>query len=494
MVVKKILKTLTNNFGFKLLAVLLAFTMWLVVYNIDDPMKTQTFTIRVNVLNEETVTAQNKCYQVLDGTNNVSFSVSAPRSTIEKLEAADFNATADMNQMVVDETGTVATVPIDISAERYESSLQYNGGSKFLRIALEDLMSKAFVVNANAKGEVPSGYALGEVAVESPTYVRVEGPASIVSQIAEVVATIDVDSMTMNISDNVVPVLYDAEGNEIDTTRLSISNTTVTITAKIMATKEVDLKFSTSGTLAPNWFVVGITSNPSRIRLKGVSSVLNRITTLEIPETALDMTGVDFNVHTSVDITEYLPDGVELVDYTQRTVDVTVEVEQYQIRNYTLETKNIEVVGLTEEYQLSWLRNNISVSIGGLTSDLDKLSNATLLGTVDVSGLTEGSHTMTIQLALDESVYTVNTAQGSLMISNKADQNENAGTTEGTSQGTEGSTENPGEETTPGNGETGDDSTQGDNSDPSGEPEETAQPFPLLNSSIGNENLRYEME
>ena len=121
--VRKILKTLTNNIGFKLLAVFMAFILWLVVYNIDDPVKTNTYTVRVNVINAEAVTDQNKCYQALDGTNNVTFSVSAPRSVMEKVESGDFTATADMNQMVVDETGTVATVPITISAERYNSYL-----------------------------------------------------------------------------------------------------------------------------------------------------------------------------------------------------------------------------------------------------------------------------------------------------------------------------------------------------------------------------------
>ena len=33
---KKILKTLVNNLGFKILAVVLAFILWLVVYNIKN--------------------------------------------------------------------------------------------------------------------------------------------------------------------------------------------------------------------------------------------------------------------------------------------------------------------------------------------------------------------------------------------------------------------------------------------------------------------------
>ena len=52
---KKILKTLSNNIGFKLLAVALAFILWVFVYNIDDydPVKTRKFTVKVTVVNTE---------------------------------------------------------------------------------------------------------------------------------------------------------------------------------------------------------------------------------------------------------------------------------------------------------------------------------------------------------------------------------------------------------------------------------------------------------
>lgn len=37
---KKLLKTFTNNIGFKILAIAFAFILWLVVYNLNDPVKT----------------------------------------------------------------------------------------------------------------------------------------------------------------------------------------------------------------------------------------------------------------------------------------------------------------------------------------------------------------------------------------------------------------------------------------------------------------------
>ena len=95
---KKILKKLTNNLGFKLLAVLFAFAMWLVVYNIDDPSSSKNFTATVTIQNAQSVSDMNKCYEVIDGTGTVSFRVTAKRSILEKLDYSDFTAIADMSR------------------------------------------------------------------------------------------------------------------------------------------------------------------------------------------------------------------------------------------------------------------------------------------------------------------------------------------------------------------------------------------------------------
>ena len=52
---KKLLKTFTNNIGFKILAIAFAFILWLVVYNLNDPVKTKTFTTTVTVTGRDSV-------------------------------------------------------------------------------------------------------------------------------------------------------------------------------------------------------------------------------------------------------------------------------------------------------------------------------------------------------------------------------------------------------------------------------------------------------
>lgn len=419
----KILKTLVNNIGYKILAVVFAFILWLVVYNIDDPNKTVRFTTNVTVENESAVTDMNKCYEVLNGTNTVTFSVTAKRSVINKLEDTDFTATADMNRMIVDSDNKTARVPIEVTSRRSNSSLKYNGKNQYMEISLDDLVSRRFMITADTTGQVADGYALGEVTVTNPNVLNVTGPATIVDQIDSVVATIDVEGMSMNLSDNVLPVFYDAEGNEIDTTRLKYNNTTVTISAKILRVKEIPLAFSTTGSPSGDYRVVEITSDPANIQIKGSAAVLNPIMALPIPAEVLNVSGASDDLTTTIDITEYLPDGVELVDVAEATVTVTVRIEAYQSKSYTISTNDITVNGLGSDYELDFKADSATVTVSGLQNNLNRLNASDLAASIDVSGLEEGLHQVNLEVKLDEDNYAVRTVSVEVEITSKSSGN-----------------------------------------------------------------------
>ena len=415
----KILKTLTKNLGFKILAVVFAFILWLVVYNTDDPTITVSYTTNVTVENASAVTDMNKCYEVLNGTNTVSFAVTAKRSVLNKLEDTDFTAVADMNRMIVNEDGDKANVPIEITSKRSNSSLKYNGKNKYLEVSLEDLMKRRFIITADTSGKVADGYALGEVTVTNPNVLNVSGPASIVNKIDSVVATIDVDGMSMNLSDNVIPALYDADGQEIDTTKLKLSNTTVTISAKILSVKEIPLVFSTSGVPYGDNRVVEISSKPETIKVKGSSTTLNPLSSLNIPGDVLNVSGASEDITTTIDISEYLPDGVELVNASDATVTVTVRIEAYELKKFNLSTSQINVNGLESNYDLSFDQSTVAVTVSGLKNDLNKLKTSQLSASIDVTDLGVGTHQVNLDLNLDEDNYAYQTITVTIEIKDK---------------------------------------------------------------------------
>ena len=220
-----ILKALSKNLGFKILALLFAFTLWLTVYNIEDPTKSKTLTVNVNISNKEYIDSLGKYFEIKDGTNKVSFSVTAARSLLDKLDESDFTATANMEQIVLTEDGTEGLVPIEVvcNANINSNSIRLSSTNKSLKLALEDLMTKQFVVTASAFGEVAQGYALGNVEVTAPNVLKISGPKSIVEDIASVIATIDVSGMSESWTTyKASPILFNAEGKEIDTTRLTL--------------------------------------------------------------------------------------------------------------------------------------------------------------------------------------------------------------------------------------------------------------------------------
>lgn len=422
----KILKTLTKNLGFKILAVVFAFILWLVVYNTDDPTVTVSYTTNVTVENASAVTEMNKCYEVLNGTNTVTFAVTAKRSVLNKLEDTDFTAVADMNRMIVNEEGDAANVPIEITSKRSNSSLKYNGKNKYLEVSLEDLMKRRFIITADTSGKVADGYALGEVTVTNPNVLNVSGPASIVNKIDSVVATIDVEGMSMNLSDNVIPALYDADGQEIDTTKLKLSNTTVTISAKILSVKEIPLVFSTTGVPYGDYRVVEISSKPETVKVKGSSTILNPLSSLTIPGDVLNVSRAREDITTTIDISEYLPDGVELVNASDATVTVTVRIEAYESKKFNLNTSQITVDGLDTNYDLSFEQSTVAVTVSGLKDNLNVLTVSQLSASIDVTDLGVGTHQVNLELSLDEDNYAYQTITVTVEIKEKAkDDSEN---------------------------------------------------------------------
>lgn len=416
----KILKTLTKHPGYKILALFLALVLWLIVYNSGDPKITRTYTTNVTITNADVISNMNKYYEILDGTNVISFGASGLRSYLDELEDGNFSATADMNRIILDESNETATVPITITSNRYNRYLSY-GSTKYLKISLEDIQSKKMAISPAAKGTVAEGYALGEVSVSAPTVLTISGPASVVSQVARVAAPIDVNGMSMALTDNVVPVLYDEDDNVIDVTKLTLSTETVLVKADIVPTKMVSLIFATTGTPEENYQVTGISYTPEKISVKGSSAALNALSAIEIPPEVLNVDGASENIDTTIDITEYLPEGISLTDDDQRTIAVEVTIEGYETKSFILNTSDIVIEGLSNSLQASFPQNRVTIRISGLKTDLDALTEDMVVAAIDLSGYKAGTFSVEVKVDLDDQLYQVQSSSTYVMLSPKND-------------------------------------------------------------------------
>lgn len=415
-------KLLTRNLGLKLLAFIFAVSMWMAVVNLDDPVMNKPFTVAITIENEEVIEAANKYYEIEADSANVTFNVRGNRSIVEGLSSSDFKAVADMSKLIQGEKENV--VPIEITALRHSSQLTISKRTRQLKVILEDLMRQAFVILPSAQGEPAEGYAIGSMVVE-PNRLWISGPKEVVSKIDAIKATIDVSNMSTDISDSVVPVLLDEEGEIVDTTRLKLSLDIVTVKAGIVSQKTVPIKVNYSGKPADGFEVIQAIAEPSEVTIKGKSDILNSISAIVIPEEVINVEGADEKFEQKVDLNQYLPDGVSLNKSVEAAVTVKIDIEQLERRVFTISTRNIGVDDLPEGYQIDFNERNVDIEVYGLADDLDQLTVSALRPVLEVSGLTAGRHVKPLKLTLDSSKYVVGETAVSFTITSEENNNDN---------------------------------------------------------------------
>lgn len=405
---KKLGKKIISNFGLKILAALSAVVLWIVVVNIDDPIKIITYTTSVTIENADYINSLGKYFEVLDGSNTVSFSVSAKRSIQEKMSNSDFSAVADMEKLEYDDNNDTYRVPIVISSSKYSSNqVTLPAKQMYIEIAVEDSLNIQKMIIANTKGTVADGCALGKVEIETMNLLKISGPSSVVSQIESAAAIINVDGMSTDVTDSVVPLLYDKDGNVIDTTKLKLNLNTVTIMAQILNTKDVALEFTTTGKVASGYMVTGVEYKPENVRIKGEAATLNTVNRINIPEEVLDLSGVTEGFETVVDITSYLPEGTSLVLGSDAKITVKVTVEPVITKSFEVPVANITVENLRDGYTADFGTDFISVEVAGAESAMKNFTEKDIKGTVNASGLGRGDHKLDVKILLDETLFEV---------------------------------------------------------------------------------------
>lgn len=408
---KKLLKTFTNNIGFKILAIAFAFILWLVVYNLNDPVKTKTFTTTVTVTGRDSVVDKGLWPTIKDSEKTISFSVSGKRSYLNELDDSDFYANVDLANIIVDKDDTnKASVKVDIGCTKYRHSITFNGGDHMLPLSVEKYMQKQFEVKVSLDGSLSGAKALGNKPQANPKVVKIGGPESIVSTIASANVNIKVDDNTI-ISDNQITdrgdlTLIDDNGDEIDISKLDVDSQyqSIAVTVDVLSTKEVPIKCTTTGSPAGGKSVLGVELSEESVMLKGNAEALNNITSIDVGP--IDISGATDDISTSVDLTGYLPDGVFIVNSSKAKLSIDIKIETNATSTMTLNSSNITYDGLEDGYTLTFVTDKSSVIVSGTKSDIDTLSGTTLKGKIDVTGLGTGTHTVTVKPNLDETKYT----------------------------------------------------------------------------------------
>lgn len=365
-------------------SLVLAFAIWFLVVQIDDPKESRTFSgIPVVMTNTQLLDQQNKVYEVLENTDTIRVTVRAPQSVIDNLRASDIVAEADMSKLTEINTIVISLRVLNSDVD----SIRCN--PDVLKLSVEDKSSKWISVRYGSVGEVAEGYMVTNVQPDQ-TRIEVSGPASAVEQISYASVEIDVTGATTDVSANVEISLYDVEGNLLDFPSVTKNMNYVRMAAEVLATKNVPIVLNTMGTPADGFLATGeVKSDYSTVKIAGAASDLANINSISIPAEELNISGADSDVTTVINLKEYLPGNIRLADSTfNGRITATVFIEPEVKKTFEVDPAKLSVINVPENLEVQLPDNverNYELRVSGLEAAIDALQEGTMNGTVDIA-------------------------------------------------------------------------------------------------------------
>lgn len=319
-VLKKILAALkrfvTVNVGYKIIAVVFAIILWLVVVNIQNPASTRTFSnIPVTIINEESVLDGDHVYTIKSG-KTASISVAGTRSVLGNLSSSDFEAVADFSALSLTNAAPI-TVTLSSDKARYESQIDITLKTTSMVINVEELVTNEFPVQIHYLGTKPDDLVIDKIDIQ-PETITVSAPESVSSSLASVGVMVNYNDIRPNEPIELTPNLYDDTGNEIlkEDNNITLSSDIVTVQFISYETKMVPVKIEPLGTPAEGYELSNVSLSKQTVGIKGPTDLLAEIDAIELPSKILNISGKTSNVTATIDLSNYIPNGISFAQST----------------------------------------------------------------------------------------------------------------------------------------------------------------------------------
>ena len=402
-------RKLTANIPLKIMSILVGILVWLLVVNVDNPIKTRTIIIpgeNVEVINKAYVDSDNKMVMQDDNPDPVRVSVTAERKTLARLTASDISVVADLQQ-----AGNLDTKPVmvpiaascsGVSADNIKVTPQY------LEVRLEEKASQDFLVNANYGTSTPGkGYEVG-TQTASPEKVRITGPKSLINKIDKVNATVNVDGKTKDVTEDVNLQIIDKNQDSLTDGKmayLTIDNPKVTVTTKFWKIRTgVKLRAGYTGEAADGYQVDSVTTVPDTISIAGTDEALEKLrledNTLWISGDGVDISGEKGDMEKKVSLKDVLPEDTKLTSGASEDVLVRVSILPVGSRTFSLPANEIEVDNKPSDLQFAFDTDSISVMVKAVDGDIDEFDVSDIKASIDLDGKTEGSYEVPVTVKL----------------------------------------------------------------------------------------------
>ena len=376
----KVLKNIWKNISTILISFLLAILVWVSAVVSEDPNKTELMEpIQVEIVG----LAENKL--LVDGNDEeVVVELDAPQSIWDQI-----NSNGDLVLAKVDVSGLSAGeyfLPIELVINT-KPVREISLNPSEIKVVIENLVSEEKAVSVITVGELATGFQSDELNYND-LWANISGPESLVNQVDQIVAVLDISGKRETLSQEVTLQILDSEGKDISGLVIVPELTIVTQTISPSGGyKNVAVLLESIGEPAAGYRFTNISVTPDFVTLYSSDPVIYASIPGFVMTESIDITGLTENWDGRVLLN--LLDGVY---FQSEEKTVLVQIEVSPIQSSDILKVSIQSTGLLSELEVVLPYETIELLLSGPMPILDSISEEDFLLLIDLTDLGIGTH------------------------------------------------------------------------------------------------------
>ena len=374
----RLVRWFSRNMGNLLLAFVLALVVWVAAIVATDPNQESVYPRAVPL---ETIGQDPGMLQLASIPSEIGLTLNAPSSIWQQLiEQPDLvRAWIDLSGLGAGEHVLEVKTQIQANPVRV-----INVDPDVVEVSLEPLKTSELEVNLTVNGEPALGYRAGSPTLE-PEQVIISGPESLVEQVKQAYASLDISNANATLRREVAVLAMDATGNPVR--GVDISPQLVRVTQPIILLggyRNVVVKVLMTGEPASGYWLTNISLNPPNVTVFSTDPQLVNELPGYVETNPIDLTGLSDD--TDIRATLNLPGGVTLVGDESVLARLSIAAQEGALPI----SLPIDAIGLPPDMQATFLPESVDLVLVGPLPILNNLKPAEVRVVVNLSGLEPG--------------------------------------------------------------------------------------------------------
>ena len=409
---KKLRALLFSNISWKLLALCLSFSLWLVCINVVNPIATRNYANNLTIMNLDVVERNGYVLLNKEELENqiITIIVQAPIDSFSTFNQSMLVPYIDVSPIdYLHESSIGMNQPVNVNVNRTGHANTFNPVSVetnplTVNLRLDRIESIEKPITVNITGTPAESYVALNAHV-SPEFVVITGPSTVLNRISTVAVNVDVANATENIIALMDIHILDIDRRDItETVSVNIKRLNVTVPIDMYAQIPIiPVSLSDVGKAADGYEITRVSMDMDFIEVVGQEEDIKKTPYVRLHD--IDANGITETTKFPIDLREVLIDtGLSIANGTPNEVIVTVTVEAHTQKDMLLAVPRPEIIGLSEGLELKPIYFGFSVR--GFPADIDAFGASDITNvTVNLTGLQAGVHNVVVDMVLPTGIY-----------------------------------------------------------------------------------------